>query len=149
MDIKKLNHDEVSDFRSLIEIFKIVFENEDQISDNGYLSKLLSNPDFWVFVVKQNNEILGGLTIYILHNYYSSKPVAYIYDVGITPKFQGQGIGKLLIAEVCKYCKDYGFEDAYVDAESDDIDAVTFYRKTNCSNEMNTIQFTYNFENKI
>jgi aminoglycoside 3-N-acetyltransferase I len=82
MEIKKLNHNEVSDFRKLVEIFKIVFDNEEQLSDNEHLGKLLSNPDFLVFVVRQSNKIVGGLTIYILHRY-STKPVAYIY-VGVT-----------------------------------------------------------------
>ena len=148
MEIKKLNHNEVSEFRNLVEIFKEVFENEEPISENEHLSKLLSNPNFLVFIVKENEKILGGLTIYVLHRYYGAKPVAYIYDVGITPDRQGQGLGKLLISEVCKYCKNSGFEDAYVEAESDDIDAVNFYRKTRYSNEMNAIHFTYAFDSE-
>jgi aminoglycoside 3-N-acetyltransferase I len=146
MEVIKLGSEEVSEFRALIEIFKEVFENEEPISDNGHLAKLLSNLDFMVFVIRKNNKVVGGLTIYILHRYYSNKPVAYIYDVGITPELQGQGLGKSLIVEVCKYCKDNGFEDAYVEAESDDIDAVSFYRKTLFSSEMNAIHFTYTFD---
>ncbi len=144
--VKKLNHNEVSDFRDLIEIFKDVFENDQPIASNTHLSSLLSNPDFLAFVVKENETVLGGSTIYVLHSYYQTKPVAYIYDVGSTSKLQGQGLGKLLIAEVCKYCKDSGFEDIYVETESDDIDAVSFYRKTKCSSELNTVQFTYVFD---
>jgi aminoglycoside 3-N-acetyltransferase I len=147
MEIKRLNNSEVSYFRSLVGIFKDVFEIKEQISENEQLGKLLSKPDFMVFVAIDKNKVIGGLTIYILHRYYSTKPVAYIYDVGITPKFQGQGVGKALIAEVCKYCKENGFEDAYVEAESDDIDAINFYRKTKFSSEMNAIHFTYAFDN--
>ena len=146
MEIKKLDHNEVSDFRSLVEIFKDVFENQDQVANTEQLNKLLSNPNFMAFVIKQNNEIVGGLTIYILHRYYGTKPVAYIYDVGVTPEFQGRGLGKALITEVCKYCKENGFEDAYVEAESNDIDAVSFYRKTKFSSEINAIHFTYTFK---
>jgi aminoglycoside 3-N-acetyltransferase I len=148
MEIKKLNHNEVLDFRKLIEIFKNVFENEKQIADYEQLSKLLCNTNFMVFVVRQNNKLVGGLTIYILHSYYGTKPVAYIYDVGVIPEFQGQGFGKALIAEVCNYCKEHGFEDAYVEAESNDIDAVNFYRKTKYSSEMNAIHFTYIFDHE-
>lgn len=46
MEIKKLDHNEVSDFRNLGEIFIEVFENEEPISENEHLSKLLSNPNF-------------------------------------------------------------------------------------------------------
>lgn len=145
MEIKKLNDNEVSDFRSLVEIFKNVFENEEPIADNEQLGQLLCKPDFMVFVVRQKNKIVGGLTVYILHRYFGTKPVAYIYDVGIIPEFQGQGLGKALMAEVCKFCKENGFEDAYVEAESDDSDAVNFYRKTKFSSEINAIHFTYSF----
>lgn len=148
MVIKKLDHNEVPDFRSLVEIFKAVFENEEQIPGNEHLGRLLSNPDFIVFVVKLNNRVVGGLTLFVLHSYYGTKPMAYMYDVGISPEFQGRGLGKALIAEVCGYCRDNGFEDAYVEAESDDIDAVNFYRKTKFSSEMNAIHFTYTFDNK-
>lgn len=72
-----------------------------------------------VFVVRLNNRVVGGLTVYVLHRYFNTKPIAYIYDVGIKPEFQGQGLGKDLMAEVCKFCKENGFEDAYVEAEGD------------------------------
>ncbi len=147
MEINKLNLENLEDFKSLIEIFKIVFENNEPIAKDERLLKLLSNPDFLVFVLKLNNKVVGGLTIYVLHRYYEAKPIAYIYDVGVSPDFQGKGLGKALISEVCNYCKINGFDDAYVEAESDDIDAVEFYRKTKFSSEMNAIHFTYNLSN--
>jgi aminoglycoside 3-N-acetyltransferase I len=148
MEIKKLDENEISDFRNLIEIFKEVFENDEPIPDNKHLGRLLSNPDFMVFVVKLNDTVVGGLTVYTLHRYLGIKPIAYMYDVGISPNYQGQGLGKALIAAVCKFCEQNNFEEAYVEAESDDMDAVNFYRKTKFSSEMNAIHFTYSFENK-
>lgn len=38
--------------------------------------------------------------------------------------------------ETCKLCQSMGFEEVYVEAESEDIDAVEFYRRTKYSNEM-------------
>jgi aminoglycoside 3-N-acetyltransferase I len=143
MEIKKLDLKETSDFRTLIEIFKEVFENKDEVPNDQHLSTLLSNRDFMAFVVKVNNKVVGGLTIYVLHRYYSEKPIAYIYDVGIAPNLQRQGLGKALMTEVCKFCKANGFEEAYVEAESDDIDAVNYYRRTKFTNEMKAIHFTY------
>ncbi|PID30349.1 AAC(3)-I family aminoglycoside 3-N-acetyltransferase [Candidatus Saccharibacteria bacterium] len=147
-DVKKLNRNDVSDFKSLVEIFADVFENDQPISDDEHLSTLLANPDFLAFVVKQDQKVIGGLTLYVLHGYYGTRPAAYIYDVGITPEFQGQGLGKLLMAEVREYCKDNGFAEVYVEAESDDSDAVNFYRKTEYSNETNVVQFTYSFDDE-
>jgi aminoglycoside 3-N-acetyltransferase I len=145
MQIKRLDKNEIEDFRDLIEIFKIVLENDIQIPNNQHLSKLLSMPDFMVFVVKINNKVVDGLTIYVLHQYYSEKSLAYIYDVGIAPDFQRKGLGKALIAEVCNFCKANGFDDAYVEAEDEDIEAVNFYRKTNFNSELIARHFTYTF----
>ena len=144
MEIKKLSSDCLTEFKSLIEIFRVVFENDEPAASDELLEKLLSNSDFFVFVVLSNNEVVGGLTIYVLHRYFGTKPIAYIYDVGVSPEFQGQGLGKALIAEVCNFCKKNDFDDAHVEAESDDIDAVSFYRKTKFSSEMTAIHFTYN-----
>jgi aminoglycoside 3-N-acetyltransferase I len=146
MEIKKLDIQEISEFQDLINIFKDVFDNDRPMPNSIYLRKLLLNQDFMAFVVKVKNKVIGGLTIYVLHSYYAEKPIAYIYDVGITPSHQGQGLGKLLISEVCRYCKANGFEDAYVEAEADDIKAISFYRKTKYSNEMNATHFTYAFD---
>jgi aminoglycoside 3-N-acetyltransferase I len=146
MEIKKLDIQEISEFQDLINIFKDVFDNDRPMPNSIYLRKLLLNNDFMAFVVKVENKVIGGLTIYVLHSYYAEKPIAYIYDVGITPSHQGQGLGELLISEVCRYCKANGFEDAYVEAEADDVKAISFYRKTKYSNEMNATHFTYAFD---
>jgi aminoglycoside 3-N-acetyltransferase I len=143
MEIKKLEGNAISEFRELVEIFKDVFEREDQIPVNEHLSALLSNPDFIVFVALNDGKIVGGLTIYVLHSYYSPKPSAYIYDVGITPAFQRRGFGKALIAEVCKYCKQNNFNDLYVEAESEDFDAINFYSNTKFSNQLHAVHYTY------
>ena len=148
MKIKKLEKSEISDFKALIEIFKEVFENDEKILESEQLGDLLSKPDFMVFVVTLDGNVIGGLTIYVLHRYYASKPLAYIYDVGISPMYQGKGFGKALMAEVCLFCKQNNFEDAYVEAESDDIDAVNFYRRTKFTTEMNATHFTYSFNHE-
>jgi aminoglycoside 3-N-acetyltransferase I len=145
MEICKLQQNEVSAFKNLLEIFQHVFEIEAPISDVSHLGCILANPDFLVFVVKHNDKVVGGLTLYVLQSYYGKKPVAYIYDVGISPEFQRKGFGKALIKAVCTYCKDNGFEEAFVEAEADDSNAVNFYRSTNSNVEMQAIHFTYAF----
>ena len=62
MEIKKLKPDQTDDFRKLIEIFTEVFEHTAHIPGNQQLHKLLSNPDFMVFVVRINETVVGGLT---------------------------------------------------------------------------------------
>ncbi|MBX7044033.1 MAG: GNAT family N-acetyltransferase [Ignavibacteria bacterium] len=143
MNIKKLVPGDADDFAKLIKIFCEAFENNVKIPQKEYLSKLLSDPELIVFVSVIDDEIAGGLTIYILQQYYSEKPLAYIYDLAVSEKFRGLGIGGALIEHVCNYCRECGFDEAYVQAEKDDADAVRFYRKTKFTRETETIHFTY------
>ena len=148
MEIKKLDATDFEDFDALIQIFYLVFEHEGPVPNKKYLIKLLTNPNFIVFVVKINGQVVGGLTVFVLFLYYQLNPSAYLYDVGIRPEFQRQGLGKKLIAEVCKYCKENNFNDAFVQAEITDEEAISFYRKTNFSHEITAKHFTYSFADK-
>jgi aminoglycoside 3-N-acetyltransferase I len=148
MEIRKLGIEETREFRSLVEIFKEVFELEIEIPSNEHLYALLQKQDFFVVAVFLDGKVIGGLSIYVLHRYYSEKPIAYMYDVGISPNYQGKGIGKKLMEETCKLCQSMGFEEAYVEAESEDINAVEFYRRTKYSSEMEARHFTYELKGR-
>ena len=52
MKISKLNAGDTADLAELIAIFKDVFENDGSGVSEKYLSKLLSNPDFFVVLAK-------------------------------------------------------------------------------------------------
>lgn len=145
MLIRKLNIEDTKDFICLIEIFSKAFETNAEIAETQELNKLLANQHFCVFVVDQKGEIVGGLTMYMLDRYYKQTPIAFIYDVAIDPNFQGKGFGKALMESVKTYCKANGLQEAFVEAAAADIDAVNFYRKTNCTNEMEAVQFSYIF----
>ena len=144
MEIHKLASQDLNDFIELIQVFALVFEMPDvEIPNQQYLERLLSNPDFLVFAAKMEGQVIGGLTVYVIHRYYSEKPTAYIYDVGVSPAYQRKGVGKMLMAHLVEYCNKRGFEDAYVEAESDDLDAVNFYKNTPYSNVLQATHFTY------
>lgn len=146
IEIKKLSPQDIDDFSDLIRIFEIVFEIDNfKMPNEKHLQSLLSNPTFFSLVAKKNNKVVGGLTVYILHLYYSTKPTAYIYDIGVLEEYQRKGFGKKLITYLINYCKENGFENAYVEAETDDIQAVNFYRTTSFSNELQATHFTYSF----
>jgi len=146
LEIKKLSTQDADDFSHLIRIFEAVFEIDNfKMPHKKHLQRLLGKPDFFTLVAKYDNKVLGGLTVYILHHYYSTKPVAYIYDIGVSPDYQRKGIGKKLITYLTDYCKENGFEEAYVEAETNDAQAVNFYRTTSFSKQLQATHFTYCF----
>lgn len=128
----------------MIFLFEDVFERENfSIPKDEHLKKVLGKADFDVFVALLNDKVVGGITTYIIDQYYSEKPLAYIYDLAVDIRLQRQGIGKQLILFVNKYYTEKGFEEVYVQAEKEDKHAVSFYRNTKPSGEEEVNYFYY------
>ncbi|QNF34599.1 GNAT family N-acetyltransferase [Adhaeribacter swui] len=144
MEIKKLNHDDVERFIQLILVFEEVFEMQNFVMPPPqHLSALLSKPDFIVFVAEEEDKVIAGLTAYTLTQYYSEKPLAYIYDLAVLTKYQRQGIGKKLIAAINAYCQQNNYQEVFVQADVVDDYALDFYRGTHPTNEEDVIHFYY------
>jgi aminoglycoside 3-N-acetyltransferase I len=147
IDILKLSPNDIEDFSKLISVFEKAFEWDDFSFPNiSHLQKVMDNPYFLAFVAKADQKLVGGLTAHILHRYDSEKPAAYIYDIAILTEFQRKGIGKSLIATLNDYCKKEGFSEVFVQAETDDSQAVNFYRTTSINSELKATHFTYSFD---
>lgn len=142
--VKKLSATDYIQFISLIRLFEDVFEMENfDIPPQSHLENLLATSDFHVFVAMIDNEVIGGLTIYTLKQYYATKPLAYIYDLAVKSNLQRQGIGKQLISFIKVYFKNEGYEEIFVQADRVDDYALDFYRKTSPTNEEDVLHFYY------
>jgi aminoglycoside 3-N-acetyltransferase I len=143
-ELKILSHHDIDEFMELINVFAEVFEMENfSKPDKNYLQRILSKPDFLVLIAKSNNKVVGGLTVYMLEQYYSTKPLAYIYDLGVLKEFQHQGTGKMLVGNLIDYCKQKGFEEVFVQTHKTDKHAAAFYRSINATQEEEVIHFSY------
>lgn len=140
---KKLTKGDDEYFIDLILLFEDVFEMQNfKIPTREYLRKLLSKENFFVFVALLENKVIGGLTAYTLDQYYSTKPLVYIFDLAVKREFQRQGIGKNLISTINAYCKEAGVEEVFVQADLVDDYALDFYRSTGGIPE-DVVHFTY------
>jgi len=142
--IEILQPQDIHSFRDLIKVFQEVFDMEYRDTPSeSYLKTLLQKDDFLVLVATSGDKIVGGLTVYILNSYYTTRRTAYIYDVGVSVEHQRKGIGRLLLSALIKHCNERNFECAYVEAESTDHEALAFYRSTSANNELAAVHFTY------
>jgi aminoglycoside 3-N-acetyltransferase I len=147
--IKRLGATDLDDFLDLLGVFEDVFEWENfTVPETEHLQKLLNSANFLAFVAISDQKVTGGLTAYVLDRYDTVKPSAYIYDLAVIPDHQRHGIGKTLIAALNGYCEQNGFSEAFVQADSEDIHAVNFYRTTPISHELKAIHFTYSLGKK-
>lgn len=141
--IKKLGYNDLEIFEELIRVFEEVFEMKDfNMPGKDYLSGLLQQQGFFVFVALTDEKVTGGLTAYSLHQYYSTKPLMYVYDLAVLKRFQRQGIGKTLMNNLTTYCKNMGMEEVFVQADEEDGHALDFYRSTGAVGEK-VVHFYY------
>jgi aminoglycoside 3-N-acetyltransferase I len=141
--IKRLNTGDIKEFTEMIRLFANVFEMEDfQMPGHAYLTTLLSRDDFIVYAAQYENTVVGGLTAYTLHSYYSQSSDVYLYDLAIGTSFQRKGIGKKLLLTLTEYCLQNGYKEFFVQADEADTHALGFYRSTGGSAEK-VIHFTY------
>ena len=143
-NIHQLSGSDPQKFKDLIGLFTEVFETEHIIKPSDtQLQNLLGNDDFIVFVAEENGEIIGGLTAYVLHQYYSPKPLAYLYDLAVKNSFRRRGIGRKLIDALEAFCEKHGFEEMFVQAHEDDEHAIDFYRSFEVLHEEKVRHFSW------
>lgn len=147
LHIKKLSVNNVSCFENLIILFEEVFEMKKfSIPKSEYLRELLAKENFHVFVALKEDSVIGGLTAYTLNQYYSEKPLAYIFDLAVANLWQRQGIGNALIMHTKSYFRQNGYSEVFVQADRVDDYAVDFYRKTNPTEEEDVLHFYYTLD---
>ncbi len=144
--IKALKPNEVSEFTELIKLFEEVFQMKNfELPDKCHLDKILKGESFKVFVAEINDKIVGGATVFVLEQYYSTKPLAYIYDLAVKVEFQRRGIGRKVIEFINAFFLQKGFEEVFVQADEVDDYALDFYRSTHPTSEEKVRHFYYRF----
>ncbi|MGK9120003.1 GNAT family N-acetyltransferase [Olivibacter jilunii] len=145
--IKKLSVTDVSCFENLIILFEAVFEMKKfSMPTSEYLRELLAKENFHVFVALKEGSVIGGLTAYTLNQYYSQKPLAYIFDLAVASLWQRQGIGNALSMHTKSYFRQNGYSEVFVQADRVDDYAIDFYRKTKPTEEEDVLHFYYTLD---
>jgi aminoglycoside 3-N-acetyltransferase I len=145
-EISRLTKKSSKEFKELIKLFNDVFqEGNDLLPSDSYLENLLTNPYLMVYVTTIDNEIVGGLTAYILPKYNAEKSELFIYDIAVKPEFQRRGIGRSLISKIKEDCVNIDIDEIFVAANEEDDYALDFYRATDGRAEK-AIHFTYSLK---
>ena len=136
--------DDVYEFEKLLVAFGEIFEEDIDHPSKEHLTKLLRSEQLLVITAKVGNEVVGGLTAYVLVNYQVEGASIYIYDLGVKESFRNNGIGKSLIKFLIDYSKQNNIQDIFVDTEQiGNEEAIAFYNKTGFDTETKVLQYTY------
>lgn len=150
IEVQLLEAGNLKELQALISVFEEVFEMEAYSPPSqSHLITLLKKDNFFAIIAKSQGKIIGGLTVYVIDQYYSERPLAHIYDLAVLSKFQRRGVGRRLIEFTISYCKDRGFEEVFVQAEKVDDYALDFYRSTTPTSEEEVVHYTYKLLGKL
>lgn len=128
--LSTLGKNDTAILKELIQLFHEVFETSPTVATDQHLQRLLSTSGFIAIVAMKDGKVLGGLTAYELAGYYSEKSELYIYDIAVQTAWHNQGIGKSLIEYLKRYAKEKEIETIFVEAHTEDVQAVKFYEST-------------------
>ncbi|PST84152.1 AAC(3)-I family aminoglycoside 3-N-acetyltransferase [Pedobacter yulinensis] len=144
IDIQRISPGNPAQLIELIGVYEEVFAMKDfRLPDAAHLQALLLRPSFMAFVALAEGRVVGGMTVYVLDQCYSTRPLAYIFDLAVLQSYQRRGIGTKLIKFSKDYCRELGFEEVFVQADVADDYALEFYRSTNPSDEEHVRHFYY------
>ncbi|NMC35552.1 GNAT family N-acetyltransferase [Candidatus Beckwithbacteria bacterium] len=98
-----------------------------------YYKDIVSNQEFCCFIAELDSIPVGYLVAEDMSlDYkcdYKTRPIAEIYDMGVTSKYRSQGVGSQLIADFKNWCKEKGIELWRVNVYVQNERARKFYEK--------------------
>jgi aminoglycoside 3-N-acetyltransferase I len=107
--------------------------------------RFLAQPDVHLLVAFEGDEPLGFVLAYELLRRHGDPIRLFIYEVGVRAERRREGIGRRLLDELRSLGRERGVGSAFVIAETDDRDALAFYRAVGgkrSKGEMTIIRFS-------
>ena len=92
------------------------------------LEKIEAYPDYAIYVAVYRDEIIGSFGLLIMNNLgHLGAPSAVIEDVVVDPKWQRQGVGKMMMQRALQICEEKGCYKATVSSNLKRERAHAFY----------------------
>lgn len=114
--------------KKLFAMMAEVFGEEHERLSDAYVDRLLSQSTFSAIAAFDENEMIGGLTAYVLPKTTSESSELFLYDVAVRKSHQRRGVGRLLMTALRDEAGNAGIEEAFVLADNKDVHALDFYR---------------------
>jgi len=114
--------------KKLFAMMAEVFGEEHERLSDAYVHQLLSQSTFSAIAAFDENEMIGGLTAYVLQKTTSESSELFLYDVAVRKSHQRRGVGRLLMTALRDEARNAGIEEAFVLADNEDVHALDFYR---------------------
>ena len=94
-------------------------------------------------VVESNDELIGYSIFYPIFRTFSGVRALHLEDLYISPKHQGNGLGRSLLKSISRYALENGFERIDLQVLDWNEDAIKFYERLGASQISGNLDFTF------
>ena len=123
--IRKLKKD---DAEEISKIYHTITKSTNVDDFRKIVSKQAQRDEDASFVAELNRKVVGYLISYTLTGGFGIAKSAWIANIGVNPKFMGQGIGEKMAEEIFKYYRNQGIKDIYTSVTWDSTDLLSFFK---------------------
>lgn len=124
MEIRRLNGDDVEKVIDMVEKFRSVITTKKKIIE------FLSNNKNYIVACLDNEKIVGFVLGYELQRYDNQNNMIYIHEVNVLSEYRRQGIGKKMMNELKKLCKNNYLSKMFLITRKTNLSAVNLYKAT-------------------
>jgi len=126
-----LGSGDLAGLRALNEVYAVTFEDEGSYRgkrpSDAYLEDLLATRDFIAIVARDGENVVGGLTAYVLRKAEQERSEIYLYDLAVLAAYRRRGIARNLIAELRRIGRARDAWVVFVQADAGDDPAISLY----------------------
>ncbi|GHA18027.1 hypothetical protein GCM10007989_11590 [Devosia pacifica] len=131
--IRRLAPSDLPALRGLLQVYAEAFEEEalyaEAPPEDSYLETVLGTPGVIVLVAEVGDEVVGGITAYVLAKLERARSEIYLYDLAVAEPWRRKGIATRLILDLKPIAHQYGAEVIFVQADREDAPAVALYQR--------------------
>lgn len=74
-----------------------------------------NNKNYEIIVAKENDKIIGSITMYKIDLFtFSFQPAIEIFNVAVLKEYRGKGIAKMLFQYIIEYAKNNGYKSIHL-----------------------------------
>jgi aminoglycoside 3-N-acetyltransferase I len=139
---KRITRSETETARRLFNMLTSVFGEPSQPLSENYIKAILRREDFIAIAALDREEVVGGLTAFVLPMTASESSEVFIYDVAVRTEYRRIGVGTRLMTRLFDEAAMSSAIDIFVQADNGDKHALDFYRSLNGS-PRSTTEFTF------
>lgn len=131
---------------SVINTVKPEAERGGNSPDAAFMMRFLSTPTNYTVAACDGDVPLGYALAYLLPRVDRCKNMLYLHEVGVDEHARGTGVGKAMINEALRICREEGIMEMFVIADADNEPAKRLYSTTGGKSDPRTGQVVFCYD---